>query len=109
MNERPTTPANYTRHVEDEVSIVRAFNRVRNVSERSSGNTEGLIGNNFRGLGQKAMENQICGRGGTGRRKGLKIPGWQRRVGSSPSAAPLAHAIPRNRSARWKHAVGAVE
>jgi len=73
MNERPTTPANYTRHVEDEVSIVRAFNRVRNVSERSSGNTEGLIGNNLRGLGQKAMENQICGRGGTGRRKGLKI------------------------------------
>src|SRR3954447_5074468 len=27
-----------------------------------------------------------CGRGGTGRRKGLKIPRWQRRVGSSPTA-----------------------
>ena len=26
------------------------------------------------------------GRGGTGRRKGLKIPRWQRRVGSSPTA-----------------------
>src|SRR5580692_6989651 len=32
------------------------------------------------------MENQDCGRGGTGRRKGLKIPRWQRRVGSSPTA-----------------------
>jgi hypothetical protein len=26
-----------------------------------------------------------------------------------PPPAPLAHAIHRNRSARWKHAVGAVE
>jgi hypothetical protein len=32
------------------------------------------------------MEYQACGRGGTGRRKGLKIPRWQRRAGSSPAA-----------------------
>src|SRR3977135_2565080 len=29
---------------------------------------------------------QRRGRGGTGRRKGLKIPRWQHRVGSSPTA-----------------------
>jgi hypothetical protein len=35
---------------------------------------------------QKALRNKGRGRGGTGRRKGLKIPRWQRRVGSSPTA-----------------------
>src|ERR1700739_3447074 len=40
----------------------------------------------FAGTGQKAYRNQRRGRGGTGRRKGLKTPRWQRRVGSSPTA-----------------------
>src|SRR5271154_6490147 len=40
----------------------------------------------FAGTGQKAYRNQRRGRGGIGRRKGLKIPRWQRRVGSTPTA-----------------------
>src|ERR1700731_3011563 len=35
---------------------------------------------------KKPLRYQGRGRGGTGRRKGLKIPRWQRRVGSSPTA-----------------------
>src|SRR5882724_4132899 len=35
---------------------------------------------------RKPYKKQRRGRGGTGRRKGLKIPRWQRRVGSSPTA-----------------------
>src|SRR5437867_5758163 len=36
--------------------------------------------------GTKKLWKSMGGRGGTGRRKGLKIPRWQRRVGSSPTA-----------------------
>jgi hypothetical protein len=48
----------------------------RTAREHGFGNIEGLIGNKLRLIWQKAMENQQCGRGGTGRRKGLKIPQW---------------------------------
>ena len=46
----------------------------------------GIGCNTFAVERQKSYENQQRGRGGTGRRKGLKIPRWQRRVGSSPTA-----------------------
>src|SRR3989440_6845180 len=52
----------------------------------------------FAGLGRKSYGNQQSGRGGTGRRKGLKIPRWQRRVGSSPTARTTGSAA-RGRSA----------
>ena len=37
-------------------------------------------------MARKSYANQRCGRGGIGRRKGLKIPRWQHRAGSSPAA-----------------------
>ncbi len=58
----------------------------RTLSEQDFGNIEGAIGNRLSLKEQKAMQDQACGRGGTGRRKGLKIPRWQRRAGSSPAA-----------------------
>src|SRR3984957_18750251 len=48
--------------------------------------TRRLFCKTFRSREQKDYKKQRCGRGGTGRRKGLKIPRWQRRVGSSPTA-----------------------
>src|ERR1700722_12002251 len=48
--------------------------------------TRRLFCKTFRSREQKDYKKQRRGRGGTGRRKGLKIPRWQRRVGSSPTA-----------------------
>src|SRR6516165_5616351 len=48
--------------------------------------TTGVIRKTFERQPRKRYGNQRCGRGGTGRRKGLKIPRWQRRAGSSPAA-----------------------
>src|SRR5438105_11074837 len=56
------------------------------MSPRRTGAVREFDGLTFAGTAQKAYRNQRCGRGGTGRRKGLKIPRWQRRVGSSPTA-----------------------
>src|SRR3984957_2480388 len=53
--------------------------------------TRRLFCKTFRSREQKDYKKQRCGRGGTGRRKGLKIPRWQRRVGSSPTARTTAH------------------
>src|SRR6476469_645188 len=69
--------SHYTRQVEDEVSIARAFGFWKH---------RGKLGNRLSLKEQKAMEDQARGRGGTGRRKGLKIPRWQRRAGSTPAA-----------------------
>src|ERR1700674_1966754 len=47
---------------------------------------EGLVAKHSLTKSKKPLRYQGRGRGGTGRRKGLKIPRWQRRVGSSPTA-----------------------
>src|SRR5262249_15138275 len=49
-----------------------------------------------RAIHLKSLSLVACGRGGTGRRKGLKIPRWQRRAGSSPAPRPSL----RSRSVR---------
>lgn len=46
---------------------------------------------------RKRVAKSTCGRGGIGRRKGLKIPRWQRRVGSSPTARTSPAARPSRR------------
>ncbi len=57
---------------------------------RDLAKTRGIGCLTFAGTKRKGYGNQSRGRGGTGRRKGLKIPRWQRRVGSSPTARTTA-------------------
>src|SRR5205823_10339624 len=84
--------AHYTRHVEAEQNIIRAFSRI---SDRPDKACTGFVTEmenarvrleNICRPGTKKLWKSMGGRGGTGRRKGLKIPRWQRRVGSSPTA-----------------------
>src|SRR3984893_16735099 len=65
----------------------RGFNHyLAGATFRISRKRKGFDWKTFAVLGRKSYANQQGGRGGTGRRKGLKIPRWQRRVGSSPTA-----------------------
>ena len=58
---------------------------LRTLRERILHNTDSRLHNICREPPDTLMKS-TRGRGGTGRRKGLKIPRWQRRVGSSPTA-----------------------
>jgi hypothetical protein len=84
----------YTRHVEAEANVVRRSNGSgaslrRTRTEHDSSNAGVWVVKRGKPVARKTeilYANQRSGRGGTGRRKGLKIPRWQRRVGSSPTA-----------------------
>ena len=60
------------REVNGEAALRPAAGRAVNRFFLKNGNTKGKFGNGLKRRGQKAMEDQSCGRGGTGRRKGLK-------------------------------------
>jgi hypothetical protein len=64
------------RHVEAEANLIRAFNRVRDAKRTGFApfwKTATLPWKTFVAPGQKPYKKQRRGRGGTGRRKGLKI------------------------------------
>ena len=75
-----------TTPVSTEQSITRTFGRLKQAVNTDLQNTKEQECKTFAAGRRKGYENQQGGRGGTGRRKGLKIPRWQRRVGSSPTA-----------------------
>jgi integrase len=79
----------YTRHVDAENNVIRASTRVKDkacTGFAAFWKTDAEFWKTSVALGRKTVMKQRRGRGGTGRRKGLKIPRWQRRVGSSPTA-----------------------